>query len=304
MSDRVQIRQFIEELDFFSGLDRKLLDKTAQAALLRTYPAGEAVVRQGEVGLGLYAILHGRVKVEREQGGVSRHLAELGANQVFAEISMVDNKPRSATVTTLEETECMLLTRDSFLKLVKSYPELALRLAKVLAERLRTADEKLAAHESAGVPPQPAAGPSASTQSSSAETGPANGDSSGFEKSRVQASMLDTFQRLYAVKALVRFSVAVLGCPVEGVGPQAQSQIRVGETKAILLPSADRVELDIVARERGAFTLHVFSPGGDLPVCFGPLPIDPLDCFRLCLAGGAASLLNADTAFAPSTDRA
>ena len=154
MGKRDELKQVIGKIDFFSGLDKKLVDKAAEAALIRSYQKDEAIVRQGEVGLGLYAILKGRVKVEREHQGVSSLLAELGPPQFFAEISMVDSQPRSATVTTLEETECMLLTRDSFLKLVRSYPDLALRLARVLAERLRAADEKLAAADFAAPAPR------------------------------------------------------------------------------------------------------------------------------------------------------
>src|SRR6185295_9366682 len=177
--------------------------------------------------------------------------------QFFAEISMIDSKPRSATITTLEDTECMLLTRDSFLKLVKSYPELALRLARVLAERLRAAHEEL---ERQRVPPRPHApvadGPAPSTAIPSTLPTP---ESAG--KSKVQASLLETFRSLYAMKAMVRFSVAVLGCPVEGFAPNIAGQIRVGESKAILLPADELVELNILASESGEFTLHVFSPG-------------------------------------------
>jgi CRP-like cAMP-binding protein len=296
LGNHADIKKAIGQIEFFSGLDKKLVDKAAEAALLRSYQKGEAIIRQGEVGLGLYAILKGRVKVEREHEGVSRMLAELAPPQFFAEISMVDNQPRSATVTTLEETDCILLTRDSFLKLVRSYPDLALRLARVLAERLRTADEKLAApgypmsvapsapkpiEENAAIPPPASpAQPEAPLRSS------------GFSKSRIQASMLDTFSRLYSVKAMVRFSVAVLGCPVEGYGLDVIGQIRVGEAKALLLPAA-QAAMDIVAQERGRFTLHVFCPHRGVPLGFGPLEIHPNDGFQLRIDRDSASLWNA-----------
>ena len=68
-------------------------------------------------------------------------------------MSLLDNKPRSATVTALEDTECVLLTRDSIMKLMNKYPEIPIGMARVLAERLRVANEKLAA----APPPPPAA---------------------------------------------------------------------------------------------------------------------------------------------------
>jgi CRP-like cAMP-binding protein len=293
------MKQLLEKIDFFSGLDRKLLEKVSDAALLRSYPPGEVIIRQGEMGLGLYAIFEGRVKVEREHEGVSRELAVLGPQQFFAEISMVDSKPRSATVTTLEQTECMLLTRDSFIKLVKSYPDLALRLARVLAERLRAADEKLAAQEE-GTPPAVRNGAAAAAATPVAGT--ANGSPAGevTGKAKVQASLLNTFAKLYSMKALVRFSVAVLGCPVEGSAPNIAGQIRVGEAKAILLPAGEEVAMDIVAGEQGAFTLHVFTPDREDPVAYGPLPIDCLDGFQLRMGRGAVALWNSDEMIAPA----
>ena len=319
MGNRDDIKQAIGKIDFFSGLDKKLIQKAAEAALLRSYQKDEAIVRQGEVGLGLYAILKGRVKVEREHQGVSRLLAELGPPQFFAEISMVDSQPRSATVTTLEETECMLLTRDSFLKLVRSYPDLALRLARVLAERLRAADEKLAAAECAPPAPQAASAPdqAAPQQAAQNQAAPdqragvrpeslakseAPAESGAFSKTRVQASMLDTFSRLYAVKAMVRFSVAVLGCPVEGSGADVISQIRVGEAKALLLPATHEAAMDIVAQERGRFTLHVFRPDREDPLGFGPLEIQPDDAFQLRLDRDSASLWNSARRILPAED--
>ncbi|MBS1856446.1 MAG: Crp/Fnr family transcriptional regulator, partial [Acidobacteria bacterium] len=262
----------------------------------------EAIVRQGEVGLGLYAILKGRVKVEREHAGSTVRLAELGPPQFFAEISMVDSQPRSATVTTLEETDCMLLTRDSFLKLVRTYPDLALRLARVLAERLRAADEKLAAAESAPAAPEPAAAPAvqeAARQEPAVQS--EQPDSAAFfSKKKVQASMLDTFSRLYSMKAMVRFSVAVLGCPVEGCGPDVLGQVRVGEAKALLLPATQAAAMDIVASEPGSFTLHVFRPDQADPLDFGPVDIQPGDGFQLRVDRDSASLWNSGRRILPA----
>jgi CRP-like cAMP-binding protein len=297
------MKQALEKIDFFTGLDRKLLDKIAAAALMRNYPEGEVIVRQGESGLGLYVILKGKVRVEREHGGVARVLAELGPQQFFAEIAMVDSKPRSATITTITDTECMLLTRDSFRKLVETHPELALRLARVLAERLRIANDKLASAETAQVvPPPPGAAPAVPANGTATAAGKTAAESDASTKSKVQASMLDTFQKLYSLKALVRFSVAVLGCPVEGSAANIIEQIRVGETKAILLPADEPVALDILASEHGSFSVHLFSPGSETPLGFGPLPITPTDQFqlRVDLDNGAIGLHNVDQVFPAS----
>src|ERR1700694_5618922 len=139
------MNELIKKIDFFSGLDDKILNKISDACIARQFTKGETIVRQGEMGLGLYIIARGRVKVDAEQGGARTQVAELGPEQFFGDMALLDNKPRSATVTGIEDAECLLLTRDSFVRLMNKYPEIPIRLAKALAERLREANEKIVA---------------------------------------------------------------------------------------------------------------------------------------------------------------
>lgn len=275
-------------MEFFSGMDGRLLDKIARAGHLRTYRPGEVIVRTGEPGLGMYGILDGRVKVEREVDGVIRQVAELGPPQFFAEIAIIDDKPRSATVTATQDTECLLLTRDSFLALARKYPQLTLRLARVLAERLRATQAELAKYQQGAK--QPASVESgASPVVGAPDAGRANGFKTG--KARVQQSLVETFQQLYLMKAMVRFSVAVLGCPVEADSTCIIAQERVDETKMFLLPAEASVALDLEAIGTGAFMLHIFTPGSAAPLQFGPLPIQSSDRFQLRLNGSSGTLL-------------
>jgi len=284
------VREVIEKMEFFSGLDGRLLDKVARAGHVRSHRQGEAIVRAGEVGLGMYGILSGRVKVEREVDGVPRQVAELGPQQFFAEIAIIDDKPRSATVIATEDTECLLLTRDSFLTLARKYPELTLRLAKVLALRLRATQAELANYQHSSAHPAPAA--SAGLPAGAPDSGSGNGFASG--KRRVQQSLLETFQQLYFMRAMVRFSVAVVGCPVEAFSASTIACERVDETKVFLLPAAGRPVLDLGAIGRGAFTLHVFTPGHRNPLQFGPIPIQRGDRFKLRLKAGSVTLRKMD----------
>ena len=234
------MKDLITKIDFFSGLDEKILKKLSDASIMRQFTKNETIVRQGEMGLGLYVIAKGHVKVDREQGGVRIQVAELGPEQFFGEMSLLDNKPRSATVTGIEDAECLLLTRDSFVRLMGKYPEIPIRMARVLAERLRVANEKLAASPPPPAPPPLAtpapAGPAISTPAPEAKNGavPVAPGPDGT-KAQIQSKLLQTFQSLYTLKALSRFSVAVLGCPVEGVAANTVEEIRV-EKKGIVLP--------------------------------------------------------------------
>src|SRR6516225_8929927 len=135
----MQLKNLFERIDFLSGLEDKILRKLAEVAVIRLYAENEVIVRQGEIALGLYFVLRGRVKVERkEAAGPPIQVGEIGAEQFFAEMSIVDNQPSSLTVTATKDTECLLLTRDRFVTLMQKYPEIPIRVARVLAERLST----------------------------------------------------------------------------------------------------------------------------------------------------------------------
>ncbi len=298
------MKDLIAKIDFFSGLDDKTLKRVADACLVRTFTKNETIVRQGEMGLGLYVISKGRVKIETAKSGL---LAELGVEQFFGEMSIVDNKPRSATVTCTEDTECLLLTRDGFVKLMAKYPEIPIRLTRVLAERLRVANEKLAtspakppAAPAAAVPAAakgatPAATPSApaaSTVNSASAPAAAPAESDDGTKAKIKKTLLSTFDSLYLVKAMTRLSVAVLGCPVEGFASNTIAEVRAGDVKVLFFPADEAVEMRIRAYGSGEFTVNVFVPSKTHGVEFGPVAIEASDDHRLSVdeAAGVISL--------------
>jgi len=222
------------------------------------------------------------VEVLKKVPGGKLKLAELGPSQFFAEMSLIDDKPRSATVATTEATECLLLTRDSLLKLMDRSPQIALRMAKMLAARLRVAGEKQASE-----PPKVIAPPTevSSNGHHGAETAPVDDvcPRPGSTKAAVQDQLVGAFGAIYSLKAMTRFSIAVLGCPVEGFAANTIEEIRIGEVKIFILPAGEPVDLSISAWAAGNFNLHVFHPDSPQPVRFGPVPIEEADSFRLSL---------------------
>jgi CRP/FNR family cyclic AMP-dependent transcriptional regulator len=297
------MNDLIKKIDFFSGLDDKILNKISDACIARQFTKNETIVRQGEMGLGLYIIARGRVKVDREQGGVRTQVAELGPEQFFGDMALLDNKPRSATVTGLEDAECLLLTRDSFVKLMNKYPEIPIRMARVLAERLREANEKIVAATPAAPPqaaqPQAAAAVPVPPPAAGTAPAPPNGATSAppapnGTKAQIHSKLLETFQSLYTLKALSRFSVAVLGCPVEGTAQNVVDQIRVGDVKALIFPAGEPVEMKIAAQEPGSFTLDVFTPFYSWPSHFGPIPVEPGDDISMTMLSGKVNLRRMD----------
>lgn len=103
------------------------------------FEEGEVILREGEAGETAYVIDRGRVEATKDLEGRSIHLAYVGAGEVFGEMSMIDDRPRSATITAVEHTVVQEVHRERFYEGLQSHPEVALNLLKVLFERLREA---------------------------------------------------------------------------------------------------------------------------------------------------------------------
>jgi CRP-like cAMP-binding protein len=111
---------------------------------LTRYKAGDVIVQENEFGETAYVILEGQVEVSKQVDGQNVHLAYLGARETFGEMSMIDEKPRSATVTAVTETLVNEIRRDDFFSSFQTDPQVALQLLRVLFERLREADAMIA----------------------------------------------------------------------------------------------------------------------------------------------------------------
>ena len=136
---------FVRTIPLFQGLDRRHQETIAKTVFERSFAAGDAIVTQGEQGLGLYLIQAGRVEVVQSQDGGERRLATLGPGEYFGEIALLTDQPRTATVRALEPTTCQVLTAWNFRAEVRQSPELASQLLKVVAERLTRSEKALLA---------------------------------------------------------------------------------------------------------------------------------------------------------------
>lgn len=269
----------IRKIDFFEPLDAKIISRIAEVCIAREYAAGDYIVKQGESGLGLFFITRGRVKVEIDKNGTRAIVAELRAEDFLGELSIIDNKPRSANVICLEDTSCLLLTRDSFSKLMNKYPEIAIQMAKALAGRIRATNEKMGQPVSSSVTAEAAApgapAPPAAAATivpagvSSPDTPPpaAVATSDGSTKAKIRDSLVETFSMLYTLKAVTRFSAAIVGCPVLVHAGKDTVQESIGEVKIALFDAADDQVVELEAWGDGPYSVTVFRPeaGGAKP---------------------------------------
>jgi CRP-like cAMP-binding protein len=139
MADNIE---FLKHVRLFEDLDRKSLEAIANAAVEQSYTAGQDIVRQGDTGVGAFILKSGRVEAVQDRAGHQHRLAELKTGDVFGEMALLDEFPRSATVRAVEPTTCLGIQRWHFRGILESHPQIALALLPVLTKRLRNAERE------------------------------------------------------------------------------------------------------------------------------------------------------------------
>jgi CRP/FNR family cyclic AMP-dependent transcriptional regulator len=144
MSNGEETARLLARVEVFSELEQRELREVAQVAVPRSYERGEVIFREGDSGDTCYVIKSGSVSVMREhQDGRVIALAELRGGAMFGELAMFGGETRSATVETLEPTEVVALLAGDFQRLMRRHPGIAVKMLAALADRVRTANERL-----------------------------------------------------------------------------------------------------------------------------------------------------------------
>ena len=103
----------------------------------RSAKAGEVIFKEGDEAHQLFVIKSGEVII---QSG-NRKLAELSTNQIFGEMALIDDAPRSANAVAKTDVELVAVSEKQFLFLVSQTPFFALKVMRVLARRLRATNK-------------------------------------------------------------------------------------------------------------------------------------------------------------------
>ncbi len=114
----------------------------------QTYLPSQVIIRQDEAGATAFVLLAGRVRVIEAvaDSPVEMFLGELGPGDVFGEMGVLRDRPRSATVVALERVRCLAIPALDFLEMLKTSNEMSMAMLRVLATRLYDADRLLARH--------------------------------------------------------------------------------------------------------------------------------------------------------------
>ena len=128
----------LKQVPLFRGLDERQLDAIARTMRDRRVRAGDAVVTEGQGGVGFFIVESGEATVS-VQGEETR---KIGPGDFFGEIALLDDGARSATITADTDMMCWGLSPWDFRPLVEANASIAWPLLKVLSERLRAAEQR------------------------------------------------------------------------------------------------------------------------------------------------------------------
>lgn len=128
--DFVVTWHLVAKVPLFSDMDATAIATIARLLRPQTVPANYAIVRRGDVADAMYFILSGEVEVDVQPAPV-----HLRSGQFFGEIALIEDVPRTATVTAATECQLLVLDAGDFRRLMAQHPQLREKIARVAAAR-------------------------------------------------------------------------------------------------------------------------------------------------------------------------
>ena len=123
----------LKKVPLFSGLDDRELQQIADSLRERRFHAGDTVTQEGASGVGFFVVEDGEAEVT--VGGETRR--SIGPGDYFGEIALINESPRTATITARTDMVCYGMTPWDFRPLVENNSVIAWKLLTAMAEKLK-----------------------------------------------------------------------------------------------------------------------------------------------------------------------
>lgn len=143
---------FIRDVPIFKELRDDFLVRLASVMDELAFPPSHTIFIKGQEGRSLYILVSGKVRVHIDD----QELIQLEKGACFGEMSLFDAEPRSASVTTLAPSECLVLTQQQLYEAIEETPGIAVNIIRMLSRRIRQFNEKVNdKQQSVTAPPPP-----------------------------------------------------------------------------------------------------------------------------------------------------
>lgn len=128
--------ELLRRVPLFSGIEPSRLKLLAYTSDVVTYRAGQVMFRKGDVGDAAYVIIKGDAEVSVPAAAGDVAVAQLHDGDFLGEIAILCDTPRTATVTATNELKALRIRKEPFFELLHQFPEMAVEMTRLLAERL------------------------------------------------------------------------------------------------------------------------------------------------------------------------
>jgi CRP-like cAMP-binding protein len=129
----------LRSASLFAGLSRKELTELAKVTEDVDLDTGKVLCKEGQTGQEFFVIMQGEVEITRR----GKKLATRGSGEFFGEIALIEDVPRTATVTARTPVRFFVLTRRNFLRLLDEQPRVERKVMRALARRLVSVSDEL-----------------------------------------------------------------------------------------------------------------------------------------------------------------
>ncbi|MFZ4665888.1 MAG: Crp/Fnr family transcriptional regulator [Prochlorotrichaceae cyanobacterium] len=139
----------VETCSFFKGMPSVLLERITEHLVVRKHEANQVILLENDWGSSVYLVIEGWVKIRTYNlDGKEITLNILGKGELFGEMAPLDEVPRSTDVLTLAPTVIANMPSQDFVQLIHTEPMAGVRLAQLMARRLRQVNRRLRLRES------------------------------------------------------------------------------------------------------------------------------------------------------------
>lgn len=139
-----KVEEGLSQNPLFTGLEDFYLKDLLSRGEAKTWPEGTQVITEGDAGDAVFFILEGKAKVTLYgEEGREIVLALLRDGDMFGEMSIIDDKPRSANVEAVTDLVCLVINKSAFLEYLSRHHKVYMRFFAYLTGRLREATRKI-----------------------------------------------------------------------------------------------------------------------------------------------------------------
>ena len=134
----------LRALPIFEMLDDESLRPLTRVATLRHIARHTVVLKAGDRTDNIYFVISGALKVQvSDEEGREVILSMLGPGELFGEMGVLDDHPRSATVLAVESSDVVVMGKEDFKRCLVENPDVSLFIMRSLTKRLRLADRNI-----------------------------------------------------------------------------------------------------------------------------------------------------------------